>query len=220
MIHFESVIMSQLPELPDVAQRKSKKSKIHLYINVAIIFAICSGLAYSIKGLVERYNQYEESYQRLNDSIQLNVKLKAQIISLNNDFQNNCQNESDFNLGNPIRPTKIKYCVGKLRDIYYTLLNNTSKSDDALLNVAYAIEDRLDYLVLRKLAKNETYDYLISKSGIKNKSFDPTLYFRENDLTGLKYGEYLKNQLSDAQNKLNAIDPKDVVIPIILEPKK
>lgn len=211
---------TETPKLPIIVVTKNKKSKIHFYISVLIIFAIASGLVYSIKGLVERYKQYDEAYKKVGDSVQQNVQLKAKVISLNNEFQKNCENEKDFDLDNPLRPSKIKLCVGELRDIYFVLLNNTSKSDEVLLNVGYAIEDRLDYLVLRNLARNKTFDYLVSKSAIKSKGFDPSPFFRENDPSGSKYGEYLKNQLSNAQKKLNAIDPTDVLIPIILEPKK
>ena len=211
--------MNKLPELPEVDERNYKHTRRHFYGSILIVFMIGAGIVYSVKSLGDRYEVYEQAYKSVTDSIQKNVDLKIKIIALDKDFEDNCKNEKDFDLDSPIRLTKIRFCVGKLRDVYYALLNSTAKSDDILLNIGYSMEDWLDYMALRNIARDDTYNYLVSKAAIKNNKFDPTYYLRSNDRDTLKYKKYLIDQLNIAQDKLNAIDTKDVNVPVILKSK-
>ena len=211
--------MNELPELPPVNENNYKHTRRHFYGSVLIVFMIGAGIVFSVKAIGQRYSQYDEAYKAVNDSVQKNIDLKVKITALDKDFENNCKNETDFDLDNPIREGKIRFCVNKLRDVYFALLNSTAKSDDILLNVGYSMEDWLDYMALRNIAHDETYNYLVSKAAIKNNKFDPTYYLRSNDHDTLKYKKYVLDQLNIAEDKLKNIDPKDVNIPIILKPK-
>jgi len=211
--------MNQLPELPPVNENNYKHTRRHFYGSVLIVFMIGAGIVFSVKAIGDRYAQYDEAYKTVNDSVQKNIDLKVKIIALDKDFEDNCKNEKDFDLDNPIREAKIRFCVGKLRDVYFALLNSTAKSDDVLLNVGYSMEDWLDYMALRNIARDETYNYLVSKAAIKNNKFDPTFYLRSNDHDTLKYKKYVLDQLNIAENQLKKVDPRDVNIPIILKPK-
>lgn len=211
--------MNKLPELPEVDERNYKHTRRHFYGSILIVFMIGAGIVYSVKSLGDRYEVYDQAYKSVNESVQKNIDLKIKITALNKDFEDNCKNEKDFDIDSPIRETKIKYCVGKLRDVYYSLLSSTAKSDDVLLNVGYSMEDWLDYVALRNIARDVTYNYLVSKAAIKNNKFDPTYYLRSNDRDTLKYRKYLIDQLNIAEDKLKKVDPKDVNIPIILKSK-
>jgi len=211
--------MNQLPELPPVNENNYKHTRRHFYGSILIVFMIGAGVVYSVKSLGDRYEVYDRAYKNVNESVQKNIDLKVKITTLNKDFEDNCKNEKDFDLDSPIRETKIKYCVGKLRDVYYSILNSTAKSDDVLLNVGYSMEDWLDYMALRNIARDVTYNYLVSKAAIKNNKFDPTYYLRSNDHNTLKYRKYLIDQLNIAEDQLKKVDPRDVNIPIILKPK-
>ena len=211
--------MNELPELPPVNENNYKHTRRHFYCSVIIVFMIGVGIVFSVKAIGQRYAQYDEAYKTVNDSVQKNIDLKVKITALDKDFENNCKNEKDFDLDSPIRETKIKYCVGKLRDVYYSILNSTAKSDDVLLNVGYSMEDWLDYMALRNIARDVTYNYLVSKAAIKNNKFDPTYYLRSNDHDTLKYKKYVLDQLNIAEDQLKKVDPRDVNIPIILKPK-
>ena len=211
--------MNELPELPPVNENNYKHTRRHFYGSIIIVFMIGAGIVFSVKAIGQRYSQYDEAYKTVNDSVQKNIDLKVKITALDKDFENNCKNETDFDLDNPIREGKIRFCVNKLRDVYFALLNSTAKSDDILLNVGYSMEDWLDYMALRNIARDVTYNYLVSKAAIKNNKFDPTYYLRSKDPDTLKYKKYVLDQLNIAEDKLKNIDPRDVNIPIILKPK-
>ena len=211
--------MNELPQLPPVNENNYKHTRRHFYGSVIIVFMIGAGIVFSVKAIGQRYALYDQAYKTVNDSVQKNIDLKVKITALDKDFEDNCKNEKDFDLDSPIRDAKITFCVGKLRDVYSALLNSTAKSDDILLNLGYSMEDFLDYVILRNIARDETYNYLVSKAAIKNKKFDPTYYLRSNDPDTLKYKKYVIDQLNIAEDKLKGIDPRDVNIPIILKSK-
>ena len=211
--------MNKLPQLPPVNENNYKHTRRHFYGSVLIVFMIGAGIVFSVKSLGDRYQVYDQAYKDVNDSVQKNIYLKVKITALNKDFEDNCKNEKDFDLDSPIREAKIRFCVGKLRDVYHSLLDSTAKSDDVLLNVGYSMEDWLDYMALRNIARDSIYNYLVSKAAIKNNKFDPTFYLRSNDRDTLKYKKYVLDQLNIAEDQLKKVDPRDVNIPIILKSK-